>query len=190
MSDTNVIQGDFTVKDEVTVPEVEFHTILEVWREVLKPAATEAKKRPTAGWSAKMVNKFPHITFDQMAEFRDRYYAKIEELTQILLGEINSDTKCLTVPKTEAEDAELNGDHYRNLLRDWQLCVLGWELAWRHDDPYAAVELGAISEVHGVFFGQTGLTQFLDNIQLEYTEADQAELALKLEEFRKAAEGE
>lgn len=166
-----------------------FHTVLEVWREVLRPAATEATKRVTAGWASKMVASYPEVTFADMNEVRDRYYAKIGELNQILLDEIATDSEALTW-STPEEDAAQNAAHYKNLLRDWQIRVLSWELEWDCTDPHAGVELAAISEVHKMFFGQTGLTAFLDNIKLEFTEADQQALANDLEAFRQEATGE
>lgn len=191
--DNNVIEGDFTVTNEESlmpeVPDSKFHTILEVWREVLKPAATESGNRVTAGWAAKIVNSYSGITFDQMNEFRDRYYAKIAQLVEILHKEISTDRDCLTYDTPEL-DAEENAQHYKNLLQDWQIAILRWELEWDCTDEYAGVELGCISEVHKMFFGQTGLSQFLDNIKLEYTETDQRELAELLEQVRAEATGE
>lgn len=167
-------------------PLPQFHTVLEVWREVLKPARTEAGKRVTASWASKIVQSYPEITFAQMAEFRDRYYGKIEELYQILLEEIASDDECLSY-RDPAEDAAENAEHYKNLLTLWQQRVLSWELAWVHDDPMAGVELGAIAEVHKMFFSNVGIAAFLDNIKFEFTEDDQQQLAEVLEEQREAA---
>jgi hypothetical protein len=188
--DNNVIEGDFTVQEELNIPEApKFHTVLEVWREVLRPARKEAKNRVTAGWAAKVINSYGKIDFADMNDFRDLYYAKIDELLTILEAEIDSDPDCLSYDSPE-DDALENRLHYKNLLRDWQKAILGWELAWDCADPFAAIELGAISEVHKMFFGQTGLTQFLDNIRFEYTPDDQQELADELEAMRSGVNGE
>lgn len=160
-----------------------YHTILEVWREVLTPARTEQHEPVTAAWANRMINTYPEIRYADMEEFRDRYFAKIIQLLEILELEIESDDTALDHLDPE-EDATLNADHYKNLLLQWQLAITQWEKDWACTDPYAGVELGTISEVHKQVFGQVGLTQYLDTIQFEYTEADQADLAEAINELR------
>lgn len=167
----------------------EFHPVLEVWQEVLRPAADLADEKVTPQWASKMVAMYPRLEFGDMNDMQRRYFTKLEELGQILATEISSDTDCLSWSTPEA-DATENGKHYRNLLRDWQLQFLQWELDWDTTDPQAAVELAAISEVHKMFFSETGITAYLDNIKFEYTEADQRELAEALAELRDAPEAE
>lgn len=166
--------------------EVTYHPILMVWREILKPAAGEAGKKVTPQYASRIVASYQGVTFGDMNEMQARYYAKIIELSNMLDAEIASDDECLLYTSPE-EDVEHNSQHYKNLLRDWQVRVMEWELAWDCADPYAGVELAAISEVHKAFFGPTGLTQFLDNIKLEYTEADQAEMAAILEGMKEGS---
>ena len=101
----------------------------------------------------------------------------------VLDNEISTDDQCLTYTEP-AEDAKENSHHYKNLLLQWQLMFLQWELEWDPTTPYAAIELGAISEAHKMFFGQTGITAFLDNIGFEYTEDDQQVMQETLAEFR------
>lgn len=166
----------------------QFHTILEVWREVLKPAAVEGTKRPTPQWCNRMITSYPGVTHADMYNLRDSYFSKIQELLDILLEEIKADSDALTYTSPE-EDVEHNSGHYRDLLTTWQVHFLQWELDWDCLDPNAAAEIAAVAEVHKVFFGQVGLTQFLDNIRFEYTEEDQAALAAALEATRVASEG-
>lgn len=183
-----VIEGDFTVDDIVAGgEEPTFHTILEVWREVLKPAAEEAQKKVTPSWCSRIVAQYAEITYRQMPEFHYRFYAKIQQLLDILLLEIASGDNPLQFT-TPAEDAEHNAHHYKNLLLQWQLAIMQWELDWDATDEYAGVELGVISEVHKMFFSQTGLTAYLDNIRFEFTEDDQLLLQAELEELREGAQ--
>ena len=77
-----------------------------------------------------------------------------------------------------------NSGHYKNLLMTWQLAFLAWELAWECTDPHAVAELAAISEVHKLFFSDTGITAYLDNIRFQYTEADRDDLTAALNELR------
>lgn len=192
MSNDNVIEfspkdiEDLDTLDSVEVPEPSFHTVLEVWREVLKPAAAEATKRVTPAWASRIVAAFVGVTFADMEIFRDSYFGKLQQLYAILLDEIASDGDCLSYATVE-EDATENGHHYKNLLLNWQLAVLQWELDWETTSGDAAVELAAISEVHKMFFSENGIVAYLDSINFEFTEADQAELHAALEELREGA---
>jgi len=163
--------------------EPEFHPVLEVWREVLANGPELAKEKVSPQWASKIVGTYQGVNFADMEEVQARYFAKIGELANVLDLEIATDKDCLTYRKPE-EDAEENAVHYKNLLRDWQMTFLQWELDWKTTDPQAAVELAAISEVHKMFFGQTGLTAYLDNIKFEFNEQDQQDLAEALLELR------
>lgn len=170
------------------IPSPEFHTILEVWREVLKPANDEAKKKVTPQWANRMITSYAKLDFADLDILRDMYFEKIAELAQIVDAEIATDSDALTWATPE-EDGDENSEHYKNVLTEWQLRFLGWELDWTCTDEWASVELASISEVHKMFFGDNGLTQFLDNIRFEFTEADQAELAGALKALRDAKVG-
>lgn len=156
-----------------------FHPILQVWREVLAPAKYEMHAKVTPQWATRIVGSYTGLAFSDMETFRDIYFGKIAQLCEVLEAEIATDDECLSYTTPE-EDVEHNSEHYRNLLRDWQLAFLEWELDWETTSPEAAIEIAAISEIHKMFFGPTGLTAFLDNIKFEFTEADQAELVSAL----------
>ena len=160
-----------------------YHPVLEVWREVLRPAAAEATKRVTPQWANRIVASYSGIDFADMERVRDSYFGKIAQLGAILEQEIDGDDECLN-PATPEEDVAENAHHYKNLLLNWQLQFLQWELEWECTSPDAAVELAAISEVHKMFFSATGVTAYLDNIRFEFTEDDQADLGAALEELR------
>lgn len=165
-------------------PQVQtFRPILLIWREVLAPARDEMTAKITPQWANRIVASFTEVTFNDMEEFRTRYFTKLLELASILEEEINTDEECLTYAEP-AEDAEHNAHHYKNLLLQWQLAFLQWEMDWDTMDEWAAVELAAISEIHKMFFGQTGLTAFLDNIGFEFTEDDQETLGQALQDYR------
>lgn len=161
----------------------QFHPILEVWREVLKPARKEMTAKVSPQWANRIVTQYFGLQYADMENFRDVYFGKLIQLMDILDEEIAADGECLS-PTTPEEDAEQNSLHYKNLLMNWQLAILQWELDWHCADPQAAVELAAISEVHKMFFGREGLTAFLDNIAFQYTEDDQAMLAEALTELK------
>jgi hypothetical protein len=165
-----------------------YHTILQVWREVLRPAADEAKKRITPQWANRIVTSYTGVSFGDMADFKDLYFGKIMELDQVLLAEIEADDECLNAATPE-EDVEQNTFHYINVLTDWQKTFLSWELDWDCTHPDAALELAAIAEVHKMFFEQTGLVALLDQIKFEFTDADREQLAAELEDLRTSREG-
>lgn len=198
MSDDNVIEGNFGQPTETIEPPTEaiegvqelfedevpeYHTILEVWREVLKPSLTEVDKKVTPQWANRMVQSYAQLTFNDCNKLHVRYFEHIQDLLKIVEAEIATDAKCLE-PKSPEDDAVLNSQHYKNVLRDWQLAFLQWELDWSCLDEDAAVQIAALSETHKAFFGPTGITAFLDNIGFEYTDDDQAELAVALEELK------
>ena len=160
-----------------------FHPVLRVWKEVLSNAPGELNASVTPQWANRITSSYREINFADMEDFRDTLFGKVIRFGEILDAEIDTDEDCLTYTTPE-EDVEHNSEHYRNVLRDWQLELLSWELDWECTYPKAAIELAAISEVHKMFFGSTGLTQFLDNIKFEFTEHDQAELAQALNDLK------
>lgn len=163
--------------------EPDYHTILEVWREVLKPTASEAKKSVGGTWAARINAQYPYIKFQEMHGFRDLYFAKIAELVAILDYEIASDPNCLKQLEVKL-DATHNDVHYRNLLTEWQRAVVLWEIEWDCTAPDSHLELAAISETHKFFLGNNGILGYLDNIGFEFTEDDKQELANALNEMK------
>jgi hypothetical protein len=164
-----------------------YHSILEIWREVLVPSFTERKKKITPQWANRIVTTYNGVVFSDMHYFRDRYFDKIEELFTILVTEIEGDDECLNVTTPE-EDVEANTHHYLNVLTNWQKAFLQWELDWTPAADDAGVELAVISEVHRMFFDQNGLTALLDQIRFEFTDADRDLLAAELNDLRGAQE--
>lgn len=178
-----------TVEDLVAdaAANVGYHSILEIWREVLVPSFEERKKKITPQWANRIVTTYNGLTFGDMHHFRDRYFDKIAELFAILAVEIEADTECLNVVTPE-EDVETNSFRYINVLTNWQKAFLQWEIDWSAAASDAAVELAAISEVHRMFFDQNGLTALLDQIKFEFTDSDRDVLAAELNDMRAAAE--
>lgn len=182
---------DFTQEsvdlDQLLEEEPTYHTLLEVWREVIAPASEEAKKKVTPQWASRITSAYPAISIQEMVIYRDLYFSKIEELNQILLSEIEGATTEDRDPLsyTDADsDREANSLIYKNLLLLWQQAILQWELDFDVLHKHAHIELAAISEAHKMFFSQTGLVNFLDQIGFVFSEDDQADLQAALREFR------
>lgn len=179
---------DLTVQDILEeAGQATYHTILQVWQEVLKPAEAEKSKRITPQYANRICTTYNGLQFADMLEFRDRYFSKILQLASILDIEIATDDECLKLISPE-EDIEHNSVHYLNVLTDWQKAFLQWELDWDCADPAAPIELAAISEVHRMFFDQNGLTALLDQIKFEFTDDDRDLLSAALQELREAQE--
>lgn len=183
-----------TTKEELTVQDIldeaneaaGYHTILEIWREVLKPAESERTKKISPQYANRICTSYNGVQFADMPEFRDRYFDKIAEMNAILLAEIDTDDECLNLVTPE-EDVEANSHHYINILTNWQKAFLIWELAWDCTDDWAEVELASISEAHRMFFDSNGLTALLDQIQFVFTDDDRDALAATLQELRDEA---
>lgn len=167
----------------------EYHTILEVWDKVLEPAKTDKLKKISPAWAQRICSAYQGMRFKDMDEYRNLYFDRIIDLHNIVKGEIASDPECLEW-RTPETDVEHNSVHYKNILMNWQKQILQWELDWNNNAALAHVDIAAISEVHKMFFSETGLTAFLDNIKFEYTEADQAQLVEVLEEMKAGVNGE
>jgi hypothetical protein len=183
-------ETELTVQDILDdAGQAPYHTILEVWREVLRPAERERYKKITPQWANRIVATYREIAYQDVPIFRDAYFDKIAQLQEILDNEIASDDECLNQTSPE-EDVEYNSNHYLNILIDWQKAFLYWELAWDCTDQYAPMELAAISEIHRMIFDNTGLTSLLDNIQFQFTEDDQTMLVAVLQDIRDSQEGQ
>ena len=160
-----------------------FHTVLEVWREVLKHSVDERDAHVNAGWASKIVSSWPEVTYAQMETYRDTYFGLLIDAFDILEIEIASDADCLSYDEP-ADDAIENAAHYKNLILLWNMAFQQAELDWQCTQPDAGVWVAAISEANKAIFGPTGVTQYLDNIGFEFTEADQQQLSDALGEQR------
>lgn len=165
-----------------------YRTILEVWTAVLEPIAAERARRPNMQWSVRIVNAYPQVRYADMAPFKELYFAKAQRLADILQDSISVDDECLKRVDA-AEDARYNGGIYRNVLTDWQKEFLLWELQWDADSEHAAVEVAAIAEIHKMFFDATGLVGLLDQIDLQFTDADRDALTAELQRVKEDFDG-
>lgn len=165
-----------------------YHSILEVWRAVLAPAEAERDLRITPQWANRIVASYRGIEFADMPKFRDMYFDQVQGLANILEDEIVTDAECLNITSAE-EDVERNTVHYLNILFDWQKAIMQRELDWKPDDSDAALEIAVLSEIHKMFFDQTGLVGLLDQINFEFTDSDRQLLASELEDMKNLVEG-
>jgi hypothetical protein len=166
------------------IPNPVQHTVLEVWAHTLAPAEQLAKQPVSPQYASKMLQSYPGLTYASTQQVHDRYFEMNAVLRGILEAEIATDDECLTYLDDPLLDKVENSKHYRNIIRDWQLQFLRWELEWDCASDDAAVELAALGETHKMFFGDQGLLPFLESIKFEYTEDDQRQMYEALEELR------
>ena len=186
--ETATLEGQLTVEDIIAeANNAGYHTILEIWREVLKPAAAEQRKRITPQWATRVVNTYHGVTYADMPAFRELYFGRIIHLAGILDDEIATDDECLKLTTAE-EDVEHNSHHYLNVLFSWQMQFMQWEIEWDSESPAAAVEVAALAEVHKMFFDPQGLTALLDQINFQFTDTDRDTLGEMLASLIENAE--
>lgn len=180
-----VIEVDFGTESEIPQPELpKYHTVLQVWREILKHAGGEKDKKVTPGWAINIVSRHPIVELGQMNEFRTRYFGKLEEFFDILVEEIESDDECLNYSAPD-DDVENNSPHYKNLIFRWNVAILTWEQAWECTDEFAGVEIAAIAEAQRMIFEPGyGIVGYLDTVGFQFTEDDQRELQGELEALK------
>lgn len=160
-----------------------YHTILEIWTELLRPAESERSKPIAPQWASKMLGLHAGLTFQDMGDLRDRYFDKIIDLRDLLAAVVSEDDEAFNRISAE-EDATLNRHHYLTVLFGWQQRILLWELEWDWAAPSAATELAAISEVHKMFFADQGITALLDQIGFQFDDEDRSALVAMLEDTR------
>lgn len=184
MTDNNLLdKDDLTVEDIISdANQAPYHTILEVWREVLKPAEAESRKRITPQWATRVIASYSGLTYADMPAFRDYYFTSIISLGWVLENVIAEDDECLNL-HTPEEDLEHNNHHYLSVLINWQLQFMQWEIEWEPTDPDAAVKVAALGEVHKMFFDPQGLTALLDQIDFQFTDDDRDLLASALKDM-------
>lgn len=164
-------------------PELEYHSVLQVWQTVLESADRPDNRHMTPKWAMAIISQYVGIGFADLPDYVETYFDLLSEMTVVVNDVILLDDDCFKVTNA-TEDVEANRSNFLAILRDWQLLLLTRELEWDPTDPFAAVQIAALSEIQKLFFGQTGLTGHLEAIKLEVTEEDQIELATVLEERR------
>lgn len=182
----NLVENTEAVEtDEPTPPH---RTLLEVWRELLRPARENSVQPISLQWAVRLKQEYPHLTFAELDKVRVGYFARLDELVQILHYEIESDPDALTRDVLE-DDQQYNAHHYKNLLMLWQEAFILWESEWSATSKTAAIDAAVIAEVHKMILGPNSLVGHLDSISFEFTEADQQVLADALSEFDRHLKG-
>lgn len=168
--------------------ETRYITVLETWRELLKPGAKVLSEKPHPNWCIHMITSYVGLDFKDMLAVRDEITSRFELMRTILDLELDGDEECMKKASRE-EDIEENRAHYKNLIYLWQAQVQQWELEWDCTDPDAAITLAALGEIHKMFLGEQGLIRHLDAVQFPFDQSDQEELVGLLTEHRDSVLG-
>lgn len=183
-------EQELTVQDILDqAAETPYHTILEMWREVLLPSRTMAQEKVSPQWASRLVNSFPELRYADTPKLAEVYYDGISELLSILELEIAQDDECLKQTSAE-EDVAYNGARYLNILTEWQALFLMWELEWDATSELAAIEIASMSEIHKMFFDPQGITALLDQINFQVTDADREVISDRLKDVLESARSE
>ncbi len=169
-------------------PEAESHrTILEVWREVLKPAVTmKDTEIPAPNYAMAMCGQYPDVHVWDAVKIHRGYCQHLIDVADILEAEIESDPVCLD-QSTAEDDATENRGHYLNVLLLWQQYFHQHELEWDCLDAESPVQLASFGEAFKTVFGgpgREGITDYLNSIPLEMDDADRQLIADALDEQR------
>lgn len=166
------------------IEEPEYHTLLEIWREILRSSRNVGKEKLAPAWATTIVTQYAEVRFKDVGEFRDQYFAAMDVMCKIVEAEVEIDDDALSYDNA-ADDAEHNAVHYKNLLLLWQMHLQQLELDWNYKSSLAGVQIAVLSELHKFFFGDKGLVQHLEQIQFQFDEDDQKMLAEALDEQRR-----
>jgi hypothetical protein len=158
------------------------HTLLEMWRSILGNVEAVSAQKVTPAIANRIVNAWPKLSFADVADYHATYHAFLLELRDILDEVIASDPKCLTrTGEDEDSDAVANRGLYIELLFRWQERIMLWDAAWDCTSPQAGVLLAAIADATSFSVGSNGLVAHLDQIRLDFTDADRAAMGARLE---------
>jgi hypothetical protein len=173
--------GAVPESDPVEENPAPFYPILKVWQKILESAPKVEAEGITFRWATGICAQYQQMTFERMPEFARRYYAKLEEMRELLQLEVDSDDECFS-PVDAEEDVKINGSKYKSLVIGWQVRLVEWERAWDCLHPNAPEECAASSEVYKFFFADEQLVSHLTRIGFKFTESDQEDLMTALAE--------
>lgn len=159
------------------------NTLLAVWRNVLGNAESSLANKIPAKVALKIVTAWKDLRFADLPAYHERYHEMLIAQRNILDEIIASDSEALKRTKDDAVD---NRALYLELMFQWQYQGLLWEEAWDCTAPDAAIELAALEDAMGFFFGPQGLIQHLSAIGFSYSEQDAEALGERLTAAKEA----
>lgn len=146
-------------------------TLLETWDKLLESAATVREERIAPDVAVKIVQSWPELKYSDLPAYNELFFSHVEEAHRILKEEIAKNDNCLL---NVDNDAEENGDIYRELIFLWQKHFLEVSHEWDPASVDAAVALAAMGRAQSFLFEPgRGLINHLDHLKgFEFGDAD------------------
>lgn len=175
---------------ELTTEKTEQRSVLELWHELFKSVETSASGRIIPQVAMRLLNVWPHLTFEEIPEYVRIYHEYLKEARDILEYEIDQTGVDSGFAFKEGEDDEHNHKHYLNLCLLWQQQAIQWENDWNISDPNAGARIAAIGDAHTFLLGQEGIVAHLATIGYNMTADEKDAMLILLDEFQNGVNGE
>lgn len=189
MSTDNVttLFGDEKTEGAAPPPEdPTYHSILEVWRNMLDPEHQDRGRAPTPDWCAVLIARWPFLRFADCGIVQAEYF-RIFDNVHAVLAQVFEDNPQAFEAETREEDIE-NKELYVFLLKEFQKALFVTQSEWSFDDPEAGAKMAALGEAQQQILGKDGLASYLGVIGLPFTQEEQDAMNQELTEFRESLE--
>lgn len=190
MTDAELTEQDLADLETLDAPP---RTLLETWTLILDSIEGSRDEKITPTIALKIVNSWPQLSFQDLAEYHELYHLKLIELRQAVRDIIKKHPKALknTDQGTDSfgqpsKDSDPVANHalYVELLYQWQASILRWETDWNSSDSNSHIVLAAIADASAFFVGNQGLVQHLSEINFKFPEGEQKDLQARLLVFK------
>lgn len=186
MTNENIQLSEQDEKDLATMlgeaaAEAPKRTLLATWANLLGNIEASDAARVEPRVALRVISAWPQLTLQEVPEYFRRYHSRLAEMREVLTVEIETAPQAL---ERVEDDAEENKAHYLNLLAQWQILALSWEMEWDITAEDAHIELASFADAANYVIGDSGIVGHLDAIQFQYTEDDQATVAAAVLDWR------
>lgn len=153
------------------------HSVLRVWQAVLSNIDAEAASKPSMDFCARIIRHYPHLIFQEISEYVDRYYSILKKARDILTEIIESDPEAFS--RVGEADVELNKGNYVKVIAGWERLLRSLTDAWDSNSVWAHVDMPAISDATVFLMSDKGLLGQLAALGFQFN-AEDAETVEKL----------
>lgn len=163
------------------------HSVLRVWQAVLSNIDVEAAARPSMDFCARIIRHYPHLAFQEISEYVDRYYEILKKARDILTEVIESDPEAFS--RSGKADVELNKGNYVKVIAGWEGLLRTMTDAWDSDSDWSHVDMPAISDATVFLMSDKGLLGQLAALGFQFDEEDAETVEKLIQEHAQAEEG-
>lgn len=181
---------ELTLPDGTVVPaeDVEYHSILKVWRAMLDPEHQNRHLPPSADWCAIIIARWTFLSFADCGIVQEEYFRIFDNVHGIVEQVYEDNPEAFEVDNRD-DDVEQNKDLYVFLLKEFQRALFVAQSEWSYDDPRAGAKMAALGEAQQQILGKEGLVAYLRHIGLPISEEENKAMNEELNEFRASLEG-